>query len=211
MTSTHVVKKSGNAKIGPMAATYRTQDSCPSTCPLLGQGCYATGRIFGIPKRLGREDVSAVRALADQPLPNGVRFNVSGDFLNEDGTPDLDYIDACNAVADAHPGTLVITYTHAWRTLDRSLFRFPINASCESDEDVAEALAAGWQAVTVDGAVGSTVAGRKVVRCPAEYRENVDCASCGACGADTRTRPVISFTVHGAGKKRAAAAVAGRR
>lgn len=210
MIQTHVVAKSGNSKIGPMAATYRTQKSCPTTCPLLGNGCYATGRIFGIPTRLGREDVEAVRQLADKPLPYGIRFNVSGDFLDADGQPDLEYIAACNEVATAHPEALKIAYTHAWRQLSPDLFAFPVNASCETVADVAEAVANGWQAVMVNGPEGDEIAGKKVLTCLAETR-GISCADCGLCGADVRTRPVVSFTAHGGGKKRASAAVASLR
>lgn len=208
---TMVTLRSSNKKTGPMAVTSREQRSCPVGCPFYSNGCYATGRIFAMPRKHGRPDVEAVRALVDHPLPHGLRLNVSGDFLAEDGSPDLEYIDACNAVADAHPGKTIIAYTHAWRELDRSLFRFNVNASCETEEDVRAAYAAGWQAVIVNGELGSDIDGHRVVRCPAETRDEVTCASCGACGADTRTRPVISFTAHGAGKGRASAAVQDRR
>ncbi len=209
---THVVLKSGNSKIGSIAATYRTQASCPTSCPLMGNGCYASGRIFGIPQRLGREDLQAVLGLIDTlPQGRGLRLNVSGDFLTDDGTPDHDYIAACNAVAEARPDVKMIAYTHAWRSLSADMFSFSVNASCESDDEIAEALATGWQAVTVNGPVGESVSGRKVVRCPAETRDNVSCETCMACAADTRTRPVISFTAHGGGKAKATRAVDARR
>jgi hypothetical protein len=206
---THVVTRSKNSKIGPMTATYRTQDSCPTTCPLLGNGCYAGGRIFGMAKKFGQDDVRAVSALAQAALPNGVRFNVSGDFLTDAGEPDLPYIAACNEVAAAHPDALKIAYTHAWRQLDPSAFAFTVNASCETAEDVAEAVGAGWEAVIVNGKDGSMMGDKRVVTCLAETR-GLSCAECGLCGQANRTRPVVSFTAHGSGSKKVSAAVAAR-
>jgi hypothetical protein len=195
---THVVVKSGNAKTGPMAATYRQQASCPTSCPFLNNGCYAGGRIFAISTKYGNHDLDALRALATSPLPNGIRFNVSGDFLTDDGRPDLDYIAACNEVAIAHPGKAKIAYTHAWRILDPSMFAFVVNASCESVEDVEEAVAAGWQAVMVNGVDGTMIGDKPVMTCLAQTQD-ISCAECKLCSNGVRTRPVVSFIPHGSG------------
>lgn len=206
---THVVLKSSNRKLGKMAATYRTQDSCPRSCPLLDNGCYATGRIFSIPKRFGSDDYAPLRDLVDTLPENGaLRLNVSGDVLLSDGSPDHDYIDAANFVAERRPDVTIWSYTHAWRTLTPGMFRFVVNASCETIEDVLEAQALGWQTVIVDdGSItGSKIDDRNVISCPAETRD-VTCDDCRACGADTRTRPVISFNIHGATRAKARATI----
>jgi hypothetical protein len=211
MTLTHVTLKSSNAKTGPLATTYRTQETCPTTCPLMGNGCYATGRIFGIARKFGREDLDKVRGLIDTLEPGqGLRLNVAGDFLAADGTPDVEYIDACNAVAEARPDVKIIAYTHAWRILSPSLFSFGVNASCDTDADIAEARAAGWGTVTVGAEHGQTIAGTRVVRCPAETRDDVTCASCMLCARTPSIPTTVTFTPHGAGKRKAAAAVAAR-
>jgi len=172
----------------------------------MNNGCYATYRIFAIPRKYGQSDVSAVLALVDKPLPNGVRFNVSGDFLLEDGTPDLEYINACNKVVEAHPGILAISYTHAWRTLSPAMFAFPVNASCDTLGDVATAVALGWEATIVNAENGMTVGDKSVVTCLAETK-GITCAECGLCGQSSRTRPIVSFTAHGPGKNKATAVV----
>lgn len=208
MIQTHTVLKSSNAKTGPLATTYRTQKSCPTTCALYSNGCYATGRIFAIPAKFGKQDNAAVYALIENLKPGqGLRLNVSGDFLNEDGSPDTDYIDACNAVVAARPDVEVIAYTHAWRTLSPSMFSFGVNASCDSDEDIAEARAMGWGTVTVGREHGEEIAGTRVVRCPAETRD-VSCADCMLCAKIPSLNTTVTFTPHGAGKAKAAAAVA---
>ena len=91
------------------------------------------------------------------------------------------------------------------------MFAFPVNALCETLADLAEALAADWQAVIVDGPVRDRVARRRVVRCLAERKDGTQCVTCGLCSADKRTTPIISFTPHGNGRRKASAAAAARR
>lgn len=211
---TLVVERSENKKLGSIATTYRTQESCPTTCVLFENGCYARGRIFGLARKFGTDDNNQrVRDLVKEVPPNGsIRFNVSGDFLSEDGTLDADYVDACNYVADTRPDIKIIAYTHAWRQIDRSVFHFSVNASCESLADLVEALDLGWQAVLADTGemLGDVVEGRRVIQCPAQTRD-VTCRDCNACAADTRTRPIIAFVVHGNGAKKATAAIEKKR
>lgn len=209
---THVTLKSGNAKTGPLATTYREQSSCPTTCPLMGNGCYAIGRIFAIPRKFGSESTDAVLSLITTLKPGqGLRLNVSGDFLAEDGTPDREYIAACNRVATERPDVKIIAYTHAWRTLSPSDFAFGVNASCDTDADIAEARAAGWGTVTVGAEHGEEIAGTRVVRCPAETRDDVSCATCMLCAKTPNLPVTVTFGPHGPGRKRAAAVAAARR
>lgn len=210
-TRTHVTLRSSNRKTGPIATTTREQTSCPTTCPLYSAGCYARGRIFGIATRLGSEDHSKILELITT-LPQGgaVRLNVAGDFLLEDGTPDVEYIDAVNAVADARPDVRFIAYTHAWRVLSPDLFRFGVNASCESDDDVITARAAGWGTVTIN-AESDRIGDTRVTQCPAERDDRVSCATCMLCSRTPSIPVTVTFTAHGSGAKKATAAVAERR
>lgn len=216
-TRTIVVLASSNSKTGKVAATYRTQHSCPTTCALYDAGCYARGRIFGIAAKNGHEvngDYAAVLGLIDTMPPDYVlRANVSGDFLSEDGSPDLQYITALNTVADARPDVTIIAYTHAWRTLAPGMFRFVVNASCDTPADVIEARAAGWATVVVDTnaddtLVGSKLSDSRVIQCPNQTR-GITCAECKLCG---RERPAtVAFAVHGAGKNQAVASLRSHR
>ena len=214
---TRVVLNSKNVKVGKATCVYRTQASCPATCPLMGSGCYGENKahggqsLFDLPARRGASDYADVLALTDR-MPHGglLRLNVVGDFLEANGVPDTAYIDACNQVASARPDVKIIAYTHAWRRLTPAMFTFPVNASCENAQDAAEALAEGWQAVLVNADV-EVVATRRVVRCLAERRDGTQCVTCGVCAAGKPTRPVVTFTAHGSARKRASAAVAARR
>ncbi len=203
MTKTYVSLKSANTKTGPMTTTYRTEESCPSTCPLLGQGCYADGRIRAIPRKYGQEGNEAILSLIDKPLTFGVRFNVVGDFALADGSLDVDYVNACNALAEARPEVKIIAYTHMWRTLTPDVFSFVCNASCETPEQVAEAVAAGWQATLVGSEAGTKIAGKRVITCPAQTRDDVSCATCMLCSKGGEGRAVVNFEVHGPTRRKA--------
>lgn len=50
-----------------------------------------------------------------------------------------------------------------------------------------------------------TPAGRNVVICPAQMRDNVTCATCGLCSNNSPSRPIIGFIAHGTGAKKASA------
>lgn len=218
MIQTLVVRNSQNRKTGPVAlATYRVQGSCPTSCPLMGSGCYAENHTrnggaspFGVAARgtILEDDYSPlVEAIASLGAARMIRLNVAGDYLLEDGTPDFGYIEATN---HAHRQA-VISYTHAWRQLDPAWFHEKTrpNASCDSVEGLREALAAGWNAVIVDPGdrypQGLELApGHKAVVCPYETSGR-QCVDCGLCA---RTRPsVVVFGVHGARRKKAAEAL----
>lgn len=54
-----------------------------------------------------------------------------------------------------------------------------------------------------------TPAGRRVVTCPATYRDDITCKSCGLCQVNTSERPIIGFPAHGSSKRRASAIAEG--
>ena len=175
MTKTLVVLNSGNSKTGRSTVTYRTQDSCPTSCAFYVQGCYAYGRIFGIPEHTGTVDdgtFGAVRALVElMPAGRLFRANVSGDVLDDTGALDQGYADALSHVATERPDVDVFTYTHAWRTLSPDLAPgVTVNASTETREGIEDAAAAGWPTVVTEpdeahrdgpSLIGETIAGRQ--------------------------------------------------
>jgi hypothetical protein len=217
VTKTLTVRHSENRKVGPVAlSTYRTQTSCPTDCPLFANGCYAENSAhgglgpFGVAERGGRSDLDELRA-AIRKLRRGdvVRLNVSGDYLLDDGTPDFEYIEVTNAIP---PYVAVLSYSHAWRRLNPAMFQDHTrpNASCETEADVAEALAAGWPVVIVDdGTLPKRVAGRVAVACPYETsgRQCIDCQLC----ARTKRPSVVVFQAHGARRGTAKRAVQAAR
>lgn len=240
------VWRSGNRKTGHTAATYRTQASCPITCPArtitAGEAaatgvpeadgyCYAES---GFPAAFthaarGEADGPGIPEDAAARLPHGylVRFNVSGDYLAADGSPDAAYIAAADALAAARvpgcpgceaapdrPHLATIGYTHGWRTIPRGSFgTHAPRASCETADDIAAARAAGWATVITipeddpEGMIGRTVAGRTIAPCPAQLPAALTCDDCRACARPDG--PTIAFRAHGSTRKRAARLAAG--
>ena len=209
---TFIVERSRNTKTGRVhLATYRSQETCPGSCPLMGSGCYAENRgvngrqsPFGLADRGadGDDYTELIGRLERLPDDAVIRFNVTGDYLSDDGTPDMAYIEATNRARGD-----VLSYTHAWRALDPSWFedRTRPNASCDSLADVSEARSAGWSTVIVDpGLALAELPG--FVACLFDTK-GLQCIDCRLC-AKTR-RGTVVFPVHGSRRRAAAEALAG--
>lgn len=212
---TLVVFKSANQKTGAVAlSTYRTQLSCPVDCALYGAGCYAENGIVSPFGHAGRGSVSLDRlrdGIARLKAGDVVRFNVSGDYLKADGTPDHEYIEVTNSVPEH---ITVISYTHAWRRLRPEWFAKHTrpNASCDTPIDVALASAAGWATVIVDndGSLpGAVIDGRRFVQCLFETKGK-QCIECKLCAHTSRPSAVV-FVAHGTRKRAAREALEARR
>lgn len=219
----HVVARSANRKTGPIPVTYRTQDTCPLDCPFLpgGEfgGCYGTGRLFASARKYsGSLDLERAIWKVRLGMADGARYlrdRVVGDVVTPDGTLDRDYVAGIAQLATEN-GLLAFGYTHAWRlftlpdlTWLRRLTGYVMNASTETIGDVKTALLTGLPVTIVNDDIpeGTMIAGKRVVTCPAETRQNVTCASCGLCAKRDRTA-IIRFTTHGTAVAKAQAAVA---
>ena len=220
------VLHSKNVKVGDVAATYAPiSKTCPTTCPLRDNGCYAQGGNVGFKVRrteeysdgLNGDTVAALEGdeIADlaphAPPGHALRIHVSGDAIT-------DYRAAQMARgASVWPGR-VWSYTHAWRSVDRvSWGKVSILASCESLEAVVDAKHRGYAAALVvaehpkDGRAYLARSGPphaysvvKVIPCPSQTR-NVKCTDCKLCWNDSlllSQAACISFAAHGATKKR---------
>jgi hypothetical protein len=213
-----VVEVSRNEKTGPVSATYAPQSTCPSTCPLRGNGCYAESGPAGATTarvnlnsegasitELARIEAEGIRSLSGK-LP--LRIHVVGDANT----------DECASIiaeaAEDHTrkfGQPVWTYTHAWRTVRRESWgNVSVLASCESPAQAREAMARGYAASIVtsshDGASVTFKDGVKVLPCPQQTGTKNNCAGCQLCfKGETllRHRIVIGFAVHGIQKTRA--------
>lgn len=212
-----VTLKSQNQKTGPIPTISRPQVTCPNDCPLMGAGCYGENNTFGgAPSMFTRAERAVQKfsirdiALRAKPGTPAVRVNVVGDYLNEKGKPDLEYIADTNFIAKARDWVM-IAYTHAWKRMKPDMFDYVVRASCQSEAELKEAHAAGWWTVVVDPGpehpdtlIGKTIDGRKVVQCPATNGKAANCAECRLCG---REAAIVAFPTHGTQKKKAAQAV----
>lgn len=225
LSNVHIVAQSGNVKTGVMPVTYRTADTCPTTCPFLpvsmggNGGCYGTGRIFGIAGKYATlmSETDALAKLARAPRgAKYMRDRVVGDVVTPDGKFDHPYVAAIARVAHAS-GLRVFGYTHAWPIMTRDDVEtvkgtgYVMNASCETADDVARAVSLGMPTVIAGDSWqdGDVIAGRRIVTCPAQTRDDVSCASCGLCAKPDRAC-TVRFLIHGMAKNQAAASIVSR-
>lgn len=215
----HVAK--GNTKTGPIPTTSRPMTTCPADCPFLptgNGGCYGTGRIFhNAAKKATVRTIADVVKQVNAETPRAAKYlrdRVVGDVLGEDGRLDTEYIHNIAEVG-RQTGLTVFGYTHAWKQFSPADVAFiksegyVMNASTESAADVQRAIDLGMPVVIVndDREDGDMIAGRRIVTCPAELREDVTCASCGLCAKANRT-VLIRFNTHGTAVAKARRAIA---
>ena len=213
-------KVSSNAKTGPIGVTMTESASCPDTCALKGAGCYARFSFVGIQwKQLdngkaGIEWDQFIRELSKMPSGYTFRHNVAGDLPHDNGVINREMMHQLIKASKRKTG---FTYTHhALTVYNQSVIAmanfggFTVNVSCDNLDQVDNAIKLGLPAATIlpetSDKVTVTPAGNRVVTCPATYRDDITCATCGngrpLCARYDRGY-AIGFPVHGAGKKKA--------
>jgi len=226
----YAVRESESEKLGPVAATYVSQTSCPSSCPFLnGGGCYAengpvalvaTKRLnAATPEGTTAGQLARIEARAIDGLRGDLdlRLHVVGDSTTEWGTVQLA---TASEAYMRRGGRRVWTYTHSWRTVPRVAWGdVSVLASCETPEEVREAEALGYATAIVVDAHGTDrvqlMDGHKTLPCPQQTR-GVTCAECRICTDDRRLHAAgitVAFAAHGGttSRKRALETVARRR
>lgn len=226
MASVNYVSDSGNTKImgsKKVDATYVTiKGSCPNSCPLKDEGCYAQTSFVGM--HVARLDKAAVGLSALQvareeakaidesykggkvPLGRDLRLHVSGDSRTLAGTRLIN-----NAVGrwKKRGGGDVWSYTHAWRNITRGEWsNVSILGSISSIYEVDAVREQGYAPALVIGEHPSekayTLPGSDVkwIPCPAQTK-GVGCSDCRLCfNADRlfRGNYGIAFAAHGVKK-----------
>lgn len=100
----------GNAGLG-VAATYNKVDlTCPKTCELLNNGCYAQkghANIWSTKSEFLNDSLSKIPFNC-----NLIRINVTGDILNKDGELDTHLINDVRSNALMRPQAKIWGYTH---------------------------------------------------------------------------------------------------
>ncbi len=221
------VSDSGNRKImgsKKADATYTSiKTSCPKSCPLMGEGCYAELGYVGITShRLddeakGNSPLDTARAEAKAidesykggPVPTGrdLRLHVAGDSRTLAGTR---MINKAVKRWKQRGGGAVWSYTHAWKHVPREEWsHVSILASVSNVQEVPEARAQGYAPAIVvpqfDGDKAFQLDGcdTKFIPCPAQTR-HVGCTDCRLCFNADRLHAGnfgIAFAVHGAKKE----------
>lgn len=210
------VKKSGNAKTGPISTTSQPRSTCPSTCPHLGTSCYAQAGYYtrlnwnhldnGTRGGTWADMVASIAKHASSVW----RMSIMGDIPANSGTINRD---AMQDIVNANGGRNGFTYTHHAltarnvATIKQSIRDgFTVNVSCDTLEEVKAADDAGLPSVLVCGKdtekgkheLGNGITG---VTCPAIFSESVTCSSCKLC-ADSERDYTIMFPAHGTQAKK---------
>lgn len=214
----HMSKVSSNSKTGPIPVTTSHKETCPDACPLKAKGCYAAGGPSNIHWKAVSEGKrgGSFAELCEQikGLPRGQlwRHNQAGDLPNvpESG----EWIDAASVskLVAANKGRKGFTYTH-YKPVEQNATiiklanegGFTINLSGNNVEHADKLKALGIAPVVtilpMDAPnVQISPAGNKVVACPAEKSDKVNCANCGLCQIADR-QYIIGFRAHGVSKK----------
>jgi len=220
----HMTLQSKNKKVGKMPVTTSTATTCPTSCPFKANGCYA----YGYPLK-GHWDkvtegergddwstfIDKIKAL---PPMQKWRHNQAGDLPGD--MEELDG-DKCVDLARANEGKRGFTYTH-YDVLDNfqnaiivnamNHLGFTVNVSANNldhadklcDMDIAPVVVV----LPIEQTTNTvTPKGRKVVVCPATFKDDVSCASCMLCEKWDRN-VVVGFPAHGTSKKKASAIAA---
>jgi hypothetical protein len=218
MTRAHLTLRSSNSKTGPIPVSTTDAATCPETCAFKGAGCYAEGGPLamhwakvseGSRGTSWEQFCSQVAALPPGQL---WRHNQAGDLPGVGEQIDLDEL---AQLILANKGRRGFTYTHKpvgaahgvnrWAVELANAEGFTVNISANNPRHADAIADLGVKApiTTVlpsdtEGHTARTPLGRKIVVCPATYRENVTCESCQACANNGPERHLIGFPAHGA-------------
>ena len=220
----HITPKSKNAKVGKMAVTTTTATTCPTSCPFKGNGCYADSGPLKLhwdkvtEGKRGDDWSTFINKIKELPAGSKWRHNQAGDLPGD--TKDLDST-KCVELAKANEGKRGFTYTH-YDVLDNfqnaitvnmmNHLGFTVNVSANNLEHADQLcdldIAPVATVLPIEQTTNTvTPKGRKVVVCPATYKDDVSCASCMLCEKWDRN-VVVGFPAHGTSKKKAAAIAA---
>ena len=215
----HITPKSKNVKVGKMAVTTSTATTCPTSCPFKSNGCYADSGPLKLHwdkvtrKERGDDWSTFINKIKDLPTGSKWRHNQAGDLPG-----DMEKLDneKCIELAKANKGKRGFTYTH-YDVLDNfqnaitvnmmNHLGFTVNVSANNLEHADKLcdlnIAPVATVLPIEQTTNTvTPKGRKVVVCPATYKDDVSCASCMLCEKWDRN-VVVGFPAHGTSKKKA--------
>jgi len=208
---------SSNKKIGNIAAVSTSSQSCPTTCGLFEE-CYGKLHFTGIQwKKLdksGLDFIQVMNLIDALKKRSKLRFNVVGDLAHSNGTIDATkLLKLANTVKNRLIETILYTHHSIDNSLNVAALKLAfskglhVNISCEDTNKAKKALDYGLNAVIVlpTGSIHKVIKHEDltIVRCPAEYKDSIQCVNCMLCAKDRVAKKiVIAFTAHGA-KKRA--------
>jgi len=214
--------RSANRKTGPIPVSTTEKKTCPISCPMKA-GCYAK---FG-PLNIHWDRLSDGRAgfrwetfiglVKSLPINQLWRHNQAGDLPGDGINIDKKSL---KQLVRANKGKKGFTYTHylpldsnkeAIKDSNKSGFTINLSANNLVEADKYKKMRIGPVVVVLPKTQTTntiTPNGNKVIVCPATYRSNVNCSSCGLCQKANRS-VIIGFPAHGNGINNATAVANG--
>tara|TARA_R110000868_G_scaffold165363_1_gene398918 strand:+ start:147 stop:821 length:675 start_codon:yes stop_codon:yes gene_type:complete len=218
MSNYALTKVSSNSKTGKIPVTVSNRATCPPSCPLLKNGCYAEGYYTqlhwdkvtnGERGTNWNEFINSIKSLPKRIL---WRHNVSGDLV---GSNDIIDAQALAQLVQANKNKSGFTYTHYTMTNNNNIQAvkkandggFTVNLSANNIEQADQYKSLNIAPVVVVvpedcDKVTFTPNNHKIVVCPAQTSDKVTCSSCGLCQKTNRDY-IIGFRVHGTYTKKA--------
>lgn len=212
---------SGNMKTGPIPVSTSGKETCPDSCPLKNNGCYASQGPLNIhwnkvtSGERGYDWATFLKDVRRIPRHSLFRHNQSGDLV---GSNDVIDFNSLKELVHTSKHCRGYSYTHYPLTPENiSSLEYAnsngltINVSTNNINEVDMAMATGLPVVTVlphdhdlTQRIVRTDKGNKVMVCPSSLGKDVTCANCGLCQKHDRGY-AIGFIAHGISRKKVSA------
>lgn len=221
---------SRNKKLGPMPASTSARATCPTSCALKDNGCYAEfGPMSIFWSKVDRGEAGGefdhfVKQVEQLPKRQIWRFGQAGDLPGEGEAIDRDQM---IRLARSNRQRPVIAFTHKPPTpenlailAEARTLGFPVNLSANSVEHADELSVHGHNVVVllpqtyqrqdhetkteyrarINLLPKHTPAGSRLAVCPATYTDTT-CLRCGACASKALRDVIIGFPAHGSRRR----------
>ena len=217
----HMTKVSSNAKTGPIPVTTTSENSCPDSCPLKKNGCYAEDYYLSMhwKKVSSGERGNGLDVITDNikafPVGQVWRHNQAGDLPKNPRFKNVIDSRSVFSLTIANREKRGFTYTHHDMSLktnrkivaaaNRDGFTINLSANNASHADELYNLGVGpvVAVLPIDTPkLSYTPGGVPVVVCPALNSEKVKCSNCALCQKSDREY-IIGFPAHGSRKNAA--------
>lgn len=223
----HLTRKSSNVKTGPIAVSTTSRDSCPSTCPLKGNGCYAESGPLRLhwdavsegpwrDKPRGTDLESFLASVSALPEGSCFRHNQAGDLPHFNGSINR-HVTLRLAQVCGERNLKAWTYTHhnlndgdnKSTVLKANKLGLTVNVSAHSQQHAAHYHKQGLPAVCIVPKNETRKQwehdGVKFLVCPAQWSDK-PCAECKLCSIADRSC-VVAFKAHGNASRKVEATI----
>jgi hypothetical protein len=214
----HLTPMSSNSKMG-VGVAVSTQDkkTCPDSCPLKANGCYANGgpllRHWNEVSKgnRGKDWNGFISDVESLPVGWKLRYSQAGDLPGENELIDFEKL---SQLSNAVKKRKLVAWTYTHKPLnEKNLIAikkannngFTINASADNLKEADLFKNQGIPVVVVlpkdSPDTVLTPDGNKVVVCPAQRNEKSNCSNCLLCQKSNRS-VIVGFKAHGNGRNK---------